>query len=320
MGLEKRSTEVFRIMTRKPPPPRQDNPEDAAQRIARFCDSLWAERGLAKASLASYASDLNLLAVFLRTRQRTLDDVSRQELFDYLATRMNEGLKPRSAARLLSVMKQYFNWAREQGFRDDIPSAELSSPKLPRALPKALSESEVVCLLRAPEVSTPLGLRDKAMLELLYASGLRVSELVALRSEQVSLAQGVLRIRGKGNKDRLVPMGDEAQAWIERYLSEGRPLLHDKPQPALFITTRGSAMTRQAFWALIKRYAIVAGVRDLSPHVLRHSFATHLLNHGADLRVVQLLLGHSDLSTTQIYTHVAREGLKRLHQQHHPRG
>ncbi len=291
-----------------------------SQRIARFCDALWAERGLAKTSLKSYASDLTLLSGFLHSRGTSLDEATRADLFDYLSKRMAEGLKPRSAARLLSALKQYFTWARELGFRSDVPSSELSAPKLPRSLPKALSEQEIAALLGAPDIETPQGLRDKAMLELLYASGLRVSELVSLRGEQVSLAQGVLRIRGKGSKDRLVPMGDEAQAWIERYLREGRPQLHAKPAPALFITTRGAAMTRQAFWALIKRYAIIAGVRDLSPHVLRHSFATHLLNHGADLRVVQLLLGHSDLSTTQIYTHVAREGLKRLHQQHHPRG
>lgn len=289
-------------------------------RIARFLDQAWAERGLARATQQSYGSDLRLLADYLHSLGVTLDDVSRDQLFGYLALRLEQGMKPRSAARLLSAIKQYFRWAQSSGLRSDQPAEELSAPRLPRSLPKALTESEVLALLNAPDTARPLGLRDKAMLELLYASGLRVSELVALRSEQLSLAQGVLRIRGKGSKERLVPMGDEAQSWIERYLKEGRPSILPRPSAALFPTKRGAAMSRQSFWLLIKRYALIAGIREISPHVLRHSFATHLLNHGADLRVVQMLLGHSDLSTTQIYTHVAREGLKRLHQQHHPRG
>lgn len=289
--------------------------------IARFLDQAWVERGLAKASLSSYGADLRGLSGWLGARGTPLVGADRGTLFDYLAARHGQGMKPRSGARLISTLKQFYAWCAEQGLRSDDPATDLATPKLPRALPKALTETEVESLLRAPDLHTPLGVRDKAMLELLYASGLRVSELVNLRGEQLSLAQGVLRVRGKGSKERLVPLGDEAQHWIETYLREARPLLHPRPEPALFITQRGGPMTRQAFWALIKRYALVAGVRStLSPHTLRHSFATHLLNHGADLRVVQLLLGHSDLSTTQIYTHVAREGLKRLHARHHPRG
>lgn len=301
-----------------------DNPEPSAADAAlieRFLDAIWAERGLARASLSSYRSDLRGLAAWLDARQVALAAVRRVDLLDYLSARHAAGMKPRSGARLVSTLKQFSHWALEQGLRPDDPAVDLATPKLPRSLPKAMTESEVEALLRAPDVDTPLGLRDKAMLELLYASGLRVSELVSLRGEQISLAQGVLRVRGKGSKERLVPLGDEAQHWIERYLEQARPLLHAKPSAALFITQRGSAMTRQAFWLLIKRYALLCGVRgSISPHTLRHSFATHLLNHGADLRVVQLLLGHSELSTTQIYTHVAREGLKKLHARHHPRG
>jgi len=295
--------------------------EADARLIARFLEQAWAERGLAKASLASYGADLRGFAGWLAARGRTLADADRGALFDYLAVRHAGGMRPRSGARLTSTLKQFGLWMVERGLRADDPAADLSAPKLPRALPKALTEGEVDALLAAPDPGTPLGLRDKAMLELLYATGLRVSELVSLRGEQISLAQGVLRVRGKGSKERLVPLGDEAQHWIERYLLQARSLIHAQPQPALFITQRGAAMSRQGFWLLVKRYAVVAGVRgQLSPHTLRHSFATHLLNHGADLRVVQLLLGHSDLSTTQIYTHVAREGLKALHRKHHPRG
>ncbi len=289
--------------------------------IARFLDQAWAERGLAKASLAGYGADLRGLAGWLAARGKGLIESDRAVLFDYLAARHQQGMKPRSGARLVSTLKQFHAWAVEKGLRSDDPAADLATPKLPRALPKAMTETEIETLLKAPDLDTPLGLRDKAMLELLYASGLRVSELVSLRGEQISLAQGVLRVRGKGSKERLVPLGDEAQHWIVRYLNEARAALHPRPEPALFITQRGAAMTRQGFWLLIKRYALIAGVRaTLSPHTLRHSFATHLLNHGADLRVVQLLLGHSDLSTTQIYTHIAREGLKALHRKHHPRG
>ena len=297
-------------------------PNVAATRlITRFLDHAWAERGLAKASLTSYGADLRGLASWLGSRGDSFENADRSKLFDYLSARLSGGMKPRSGARLVSTLKQFYQWAIEQGLRSDDPATDLATPKLPRSLPKAMTETEVESLLRAPDIAAPLGMRDKAMLELLYATGLRVSELVSLRGEQLSLAQGVVRVRGKGAKERLVPLGDEAQHWVERYLKEARGAIHVRPEPALFITQRGMAMTRQGFWLLIKRYALIAGVRaTLSPHTLRHSFATHLLNHGADLRVVQLLLGHSDLSTTQIYTHVAREGLKKMHAKHHPRG
>jgi integrase/recombinase XerD len=294
----------------------------AAAIIDRFLDQIWAERGLSRATLGSYGADLRGLANWLETRELTLEQAGQADLLGYLGHRLGQGGKPRSAARLVSSLRQFYGWlSREQPGRVD-PAADLSPPKLPRSLPKALSESEVEALLRAPDPDTALGLRDKAMLELLYASGLRVSELVGLPAAALSLAQGVVRIFGKGRKERLVPLGDEAQHWIERYLAGARAeLLGGRQSAALFVTRRGEGMTRQAFWSLIKRYALLSGVRaTLSPHSLRHSFATHLLNHGADLRVVQLLLGHSDLSTTQIYTLVAREGLKRLHAQHHPRG
>ena len=297
-------------------------PHVAATRlITRFLDHAWAERGLAKATLTSYGADLRGLASWLGSRGDSFENADRSKLFDYLSARLSGGMKPRSGARLVSTLKQFYQWAIEQGLRSDDPATDLATPKLPRSLPKAMTETEVESLLRAPDIAAPLGMRDKAMLELLYATGLRVSELVSLRGEQLSLAQGVVRVRGKGAKERLVPLGDEAQHWVERYLKEARGAIHVRPEPALFITQRGMAMTRQGFWLLIKRYALIAGVRaTLSPHTLRHSFATHLLNHGADLRVVQLLLGHSDLSTTQIYTHVAREGLKKMHAKHHPRG
>lgn len=290
--------------------------------IERFLDQLWAERGLSKATLGSYGADLRGLAGWLRKQGSSLEQADQPLLLGYLGERLQAGSKPRSGARLVSTLRQFYGWrAREQVGTPD-PAADLSPPKLPRALPKALTEAEVEALLAAPDVEDPIGLRDKAMIELLYASGLRVSELVGLPAVSLSLSQGVVRILGKGRKERLVPLGDEAQHWIERYLAQARgQILGRQSSPALFVTQRGGAMTRQAFWALIKRHAQQAGIhRPISPHTLRHSFATHLLNHGADLRVVQLLLGHSDLSTTQIYTLVAREALKKLHAEHHPRG
>jgi integrase/recombinase XerD len=230
--------------------------------------------------------------------------------------------KPRTTSRLVSSLKRFFQFALREGLRKDDPAAELDSPKLPRSLPKSLSEAEVESLLAAPNVETPQGLRDRAMLETLYASGLRVSELVGLKIVQVSLDMGVVRVLGKGSKERLSPLGEEAVEWIERYQREARTLLLGSHRSdALFVTPRGGPMTRQAFWKLVQRYAQIAGIRRaISPHTLRHAFATHLINHGADLRVVQLLLGHADISTTQIYTHVARERLKQLHRKHHPRG
>lgn len=288
--------------------------------IERFLDRKWAEQGLAKNTLSSYRSDLVLYARWLLPRGVALLQASRVDVMDYLAFSYATGNKARTAARALSALKQFYGLSVRDGLRTEDPCSQVRAPKLPRSLPKAIGEREVEALLAAPDASGTLGLRDKAMLEMLYATGLRVTELVSLQGEQVNLRQGVLRVLGKGAKERLVPIGEVAQDWLERYLKESRPALNPgNRDPALFLTQRGAPMTRQAFWYLIKRYALRAGIRTLSPHVLRHCFATHLLNHGADLRVVQLLLGHTNLSTTQIYTHVAREGLKRLYQLHHPR-
>ena len=296
-------------------------PEADARVIDAFLDALWAEAGLARQTLASYRRDLAGLA-----RWRTgagLANADRAALFDYLAWRTREGYSPRSNARLLSALRAFYAREVQRGARADDPTALLEPPRLPRALPKALAESQIDALLAAPDVATPLGLRDRAMLELMYACGLRVSELVGLPATAVNLRQGVLRVTGKGGKERLVPLGEEAQHWLERYLAQARPQLAGKRTLApLFLGAGGEAPSRQQFWALVKRYAAVAGIDParISPHGLRHSFATHLLNRGADLRALQLLLGHSSLSTTQIYTLVAREQLKRLHQRHHPRG
>ncbi|HEY0503656.1 MAG TPA: site-specific tyrosine recombinase XerD [Lysobacter sp.] len=295
--------------------------ERDAALIARFLDAIWAENGLAQPTLDSYRRDLELLA---RQRgARRLADADRAELFDYLAWRAQQGYSPRSNARLLSALRAFYAWQVRRGDRGDNPTALLDPPKLPRSLPKALAESQIEALLAAPDTATPLGLRDRAMLELMYAAGLRVSELVNLPATAVNLRQGVLRVMGKGSKERLVPLGEEAQHWLERYLAQSRPQLAGKRALApLFLSAGGEAPTRQQFWQLVKRHAAVAGIDParISPHGLRHSFATHLLNHGADLRALQMLLGHSSLSTTQIYTLVAREQLKQLHAKHHPRG
>jgi len=290
--------------------------------IETFTDALWIERGLRPNTLSSYGSDLRLLAGWLSRHGSNLTSVDRVDLLDYLALQSKKGRKPRSTARLLSCIRQFYQYALREGWVQVDPSARIDSPKIGRPLPTSLTESEVDALLQAPDSNDIQGLRDRAMLEVLYATGLRVSELVGLRQEHVSLSQGVVRIVGKGGKERLVPLGDEAMSWLHRYTRDGRPhLLAARPSSYLFPTRRGLAMTRQAFWYLIKRHAVRAGIsKPLSPHTLRHAFATHLLNHGADLRVVQLLLGHSDLSTTQIYTHVARERLRDIHQRHHPRG
>jgi len=291
--------------------------------IEAYLDAQWMERGLSENTLSAYRTDLQNLARWLGDHYgEGLLQASRDRLLEYLSLRVQEGARPRTTARLLSSIKRFYQyWVRERGLDSD-PSDRIDAPKLARGLPKALTESEVESLLQAPKVEDLVGLRDRTMLELLYATGLRVSELVSLRLEQVNQRQGVLRTFGKGNKERLVPLGEEALGWLDRYLRESRPqLLHKATSDALFVTRRCQPMTRQAFWYLIKRYATQAGIRKhLSPHTLRHCFATHLLNHGADLRVVQMLLGHSDLSTTQIYTHVARERLKTLHAAHHPRG
>ncbi|MCG8708659.1 site-specific tyrosine recombinase XerD [Brenneria sp. 4F2] len=290
--------------------------------IEQFLDALWLERNLAENTLSSYRLDLRALVEWLAHHDCDLLRAQATDLQSFLAERIEGGYKATSSARLLSAMRRLFQYLYREKIRLDDPSAVLSSPKLPQRLPKDLSEAQVDALLNAPSVDQPLELRDKAMLEVLYATGLRVSELVGLTLSDVSLRQGVVRVMGKGNKERLVPLGEEAVYWIEQYMEYGRPwLLNGQTLDVLFPSNRAKQMTRQTFWHRIKHYAILASIdsEKLSPHVLRHAFATHLLNHGADLRVVQMLLGHSDLSTTQIYTHVATERLKRLHQQHHPR-
>ena len=290
--------------------------------IDRFIDALWIEDGLSANTLAAYRRDLQLYADWLaQTRGRALDASREIDLREYAVAR-HAGSKATSSNRRLTVFKRYFRWAlREQLLAAD-PTLKLASAKQPLRVPTTLSEAQVEALLAAPDTATPLGLRDRAMLELMYASGLRVSELVGLKSVHLSLSDGALRVTGKGAKERLVPFGEEAHAWLMRYLAEARArVLKGQASDALFVTGRGGAMTRQMFWKLIKAHALRAGVEvPLSPHTLRHAFATHLLNHGADLRAVQLLLGHADISTTTIYTHVARERLRQLHAMHHPRG
>ena len=297
------------------------NPQNQ-QIIDEFCDALWLEDGLARNTLESYRRDLTKFANWLEFKGHdSLLNGDHAELLGFLA-QVAPRIKATSTSRMLSSLRRLYRYLIRQGRLASDPTAKVDSPKLPRSLPKSLTEADVESLLKMPDVESPLGLRDRAMLETLYATGLRVSELVTLKSGQVSHDMGVVRVMGKGSKERLVPLGEEALYWLKHYLDEGRkPLLNGRVADALFVTARGGAMTRQAFWYLIKRYAKQAGIfKPLSPHTLRHAFATHLLNHGADLRVVQMLLGHSDISTTQIYTHVARERLKQLHEQHHPRG
>jgi integrase/recombinase XerD len=288
--------------------------------IERFIDALAMEAGLSRNTLDAYRSDLESLAVSLG--RRALASAERGDLEAHLARLMSGGRSARSRARAVSSLRRFYRYLVREGVRDADPTALLESPKIGRPLPKSLSEADVEQLIAAPDVATARGLRDRAMLETLYATGLRVSELVGLTLSEINLDAGIVRVTGKGSKERLVPMGDEAIVWVARFLREARPVLTDKHRSdALFPTERGQAMTRQAFWHMLRRHARTAGIAaQLSPHVLRHAFATHLLNHGADLRVVQMLLGHSDLSTTQIYTHVARERLKELHARHHPRG
>lgn len=291
--------------------------------IDGFLDALWAESGVARQTLDSYRRDLEGLARWLDGRGGGLAAIDRAGLFDYLAVRTDDGYAARSNARLLTALRAFFAHLRRRGEREDDPVALIDPPRLPRSLPKAVGEGEIEALLAAPDVATPDGLRDRAMLELMYACGLRVSELVGLPATAINLRQGVLRVTGKGGRERLVPLGEEAQHWLERYLAEARPALAGKRVlPALFLTASGEPPSRQRFWSTVKRCAAIAGMdpSKISPHGLRHSFATHLLNHGADLRALQMLLGHSSLSTTQIYTLVAREKLKQLHARHHPRG
>ncbi len=290
--------------------------------VDRFVDALWIEDGLAPLTLAAYRRDLALLANWLAGQGGAgLLEAGKTELLGYISAR--HGVTRASTAnRRLTVFKRFFRWALRERIVSADPTLELITARAPLRVPRSLSEAQVESLLAAPDVATPLGQRDRSMLELMYASGLRVSELVALKTLQLSLAEGVVRVLGKGAKERLVPFGEEAHGWLRRYLAESRPaLLHERSSDALFVTVRGQAMTRQMFWRLVKRYSLAAGITvPLSPHTLRHAFATHLLNHGADLRVVQLLLGHADIGTTTIYTHVARERLRLLHQKHHPRG
>jgi integrase/recombinase XerD len=291
--------------------------------VEGFTDALWLERGLSANTLAAYRSDLTAFLRWLAAeRGRGACATERLDVLDYLAVLSQQGRKPRSTARLLSCLRQFYGHLLRVGQISEDPSARVAAPRLGRPLPKTLSEREVELLLGAPDTEDPRGHRDRTMLEVLYASGLRVSELVTLRPQAVNLNQGVVRITGKGDKERLVPLGEEATGWLDAYQRGTRAvILGVRRSEYLFPTSRSDCMTRQAFWLLIKRYAVEAGIlKPLSPHTLRHAFATHLLNHGADLRVVQMLLGHSDLSTTQIYTHVARERLKQLHARHHPRG
>ncbi|HEY4092807.1 MAG TPA: site-specific tyrosine recombinase XerD [Luteibacter sp.] len=296
-------------------------PAEDARLIDRFIERVWSEDGLADRTLEAYRRDLAQLSRWLETRGHGLATATREDLSAYHGS---QPVSVPSMARRQSAFRRFYaHLARDEGQRED-PTLLMQRPKMPRGLPKALAEREIEALIVAPDTGTPLGLRDRAMLELMYSSGLRVSELVDLPLAGLNTRQGVLRVTGKGGKDRLVPVGEEALNHVERYMAEARPLLakgHGQPL-ALFLSNRGSAMSRQQFWTLVKRYAMQVGIpgKRVSPHVLRHSFATHLLNHGADLRALQMLLGHSALSTTQIYTLVAKEGLKRLHAQHHPRG
>ena len=289
--------------------------------IDQFLDALWLEKGLADNTRESYRSDLALFNGWLQERGIMLPDAGRELILDHLAWRLEQGYKPRSTARFLSGVRGFYRYLLREKLIAVDPTLQVEMPQLGRPLPKSLSEADVEALLQAPDLGEPIGQRDRAMLEVLYACGLRVTELVSLTLDQVNLRQGVLRVMGKGSKERLVPMG-EAVVWLERYLRDGRiELLGGRPSDVLFPSQRGEQMTRQTFWHRIKLQAQVAGIdKSLSPHTLRHAFATHLLNHGADLRVVQMLLGHSDLSTTQIYTHVARARLQELHAKHHPRG
>jgi integrase/recombinase XerD len=280
------------------------------------------ERGLSRATLAAYRTDLEGLSRWLAGRAVTLDRAGADDLHAYLSGRVGSGARPRTTARQVSTMRRFYQYLVQAGLKREDPTSRIDSPRIGRPLPKSLSEAEVETLLAAPDTGDAQGLRDRAMLEILYATGLRVSELVGLPLARINLRQGVVRVFGKGGKERLVPLGEEAIHHLETWLREGRPeMLNGRVSDAAFVTLRGKPMTRQGFWHLIRRYAVRAGIeRPLSPHTLRHAFATHLLDHGADLRVLQMLLGHSDLSTTQIYTHVARERLKDLHARHHPRG
>lgn len=293
-----------------------------AQLIAEYLDAIWMEKGLSNNTQESYRRDLSQFAGWLNQQGQQLLGVDAVLIQSYLDVRLQQKLSSRTSARFLSCARGFYRYLLRESRISDDPVALIDNPKLSRPLPKSLSETDVESLLAAPDLSDPLGLRDRTMLEVLYACGLRVSELVTLTMPQINLRQNVVRVMGKGSKERLIPMGEVAAAWLERYLREARPvLLNNMPDEVVFPSSRAQPMTRQTFWYRIKHWAMVAGIKkELSPHTLRHAFATHLLNHGADLRVVQLLLGHSDLSTTQIYTHVAKVRMKQQHAQHHPRG
>ncbi len=305
---------------------RPENPEKPQSRseelVDQFLDAIWLERGLSANTLGAYRADLMTLRRGLLEKDIPIEQAEKADLLAYIARRVESGAKPRSTARQLSSFRRFFRYIMREGLRDTDPTADIEMPRIGRSLPITLTEDEVEGLLQAPNTDEPLGHRDRAMLELLYATGLRVSELINLKQSQVNFNQGVLRIIGKGDRERLIPLGDESQRWLRDFIDGPRmEILLERQTDYLFPTRRGDRMTRQAFWHIIKRYAQKSGIdKKMSPHSLRHAFATHLLNRGADLRVVQLLLGHSDLSTTQIYTHVARERLKDLHRQHHPRG
>ena len=294
--------------------------DDEQELLREFIDSLWLERGLSPHTRNAYLTDLRGFALWLAGRGSSLRQAGREAILDHLGWRLQQGYQARSTARLLSALRTFYRYLLRERLIDEDPTLQVELPQLGKPLPKSLSEAEVEALLAAPDIAEPLGLRDRAMLEVLYACGLRVTELLNLRLELINLKQGYLRIVGKGNKERLVPLGQMACEWIEKYLTEARSQLYKSATDYVFLTQHGGIMSRQNFWYAIKRYALQAGVQaELSPHTLRHAFATHLLNHGADLRVVQMLLGHSDLSTTQIYTHVAQIRMQQLHATHHPR-
>ena len=298
----------------------KEHSETAKQIIDRFLDAIWMERGLSENTLSAYRADLSAFAEWAAKRGMKVEEAQSGDVQAWMSAQASRSA--RTSARRLSSLRRLFQYLLREGRMKHDPTARLKAPRIGRLLPQSLTESEVEALLVAPDTSVPIGLRDRAMLEVLYATGLRVSELVQLRIEQINLRQGVLRVLGKGGKERLVPLGEQAVAWLQRYLQEARPgFFKGDIRPVVFPGRGGTALTRQAFWYAIKKYAVTAGIgKPLSPHILRHAFATHLLNHGADLRVVQMLLGHSDISTTQIYTHIAGERLKNLHAQHHPRG
>ncbi len=297
--------------------------QQSENRIDQFIDSIWSEKGLSKLTLDAYKQDLLLFARWLQKQNKPLIEVDQALILQYLAFRMENKSSARTNARLLSTIKQFFRYQVRSGQRPDNPSELISAPKITRLLPGSLTEKDMDNLLQAPDIESDYGLRDRCMLELMYSSGLRVSELVSLELNQINQNLGLVRLTGKGNKERVIPVGEEALYWLKKYTNQSRAMLV-KPQvttDALFLSSRGSAITRQAFWQHIKKYLLIAGIKtSFSPHSLRHAFATHLLNHGADLRTVQMLLGHSDLSTTQIYTHIAQARLQSLHEEHHPRG